>query len=343
MTAIVVVVDISEKTDDFLKSKLPTWRIVTDYYFGFIPRIDAMLFPLFTFIAVIFFTSKMAARSEIVAILSSGITFRRFLVPYFVGGLLLTIMLWGAYQYVIPDANRKWGEFEKKYVDVNSSVLSYGKGSYKQNIFFRDDTQTYVAIKGYDTISKSGSNLSINRFADNKLIYNLRALNFSWDSTSKKWKLLRVTERRLGEINEIVSQSEVKLVAFNFKPNALRKDDYIKDQMNTADLDAYIILEKQRGSDMLNSLLLERYNRDAIPVSVLILSLIGAILASRKKRGGSGANLALGVLLSMLYVLASRLTVVFAIKGNFPPLLAAWFPNIIFGVLAIYLYRKAPK
>src|SRR5882724_8959404 len=119
MTAIVVVVDVSEKTDDFVKSKLPAGKIITDYYFGFIPRIDAMLFPLFAFIAVIFFTSKMATRSEVIAILSSGVSFRRFLLPFFAGGLILAALLWFGYQYVVPKANKKWGDFEAKYIDPN--------------------------------------------------------------------------------------------------------------------------------------------------------------------------------------------------------------------------------
>ena len=134
-TAIVVVVDISEKTDDFVKSKLGVWQIVRDYYFGFVPRIDAMLFPLFIFISVIFFTSKMAGRSEIIAILSSGVSFRRFMLPYLVGGTFLALLLWLGYQYVVPKANRKWGDFNKAYIDINMGINNTNS-SYQQNIYF---------------------------------------------------------------------------------------------------------------------------------------------------------------------------------------------------------------
>ena len=343
LTTIVVVVDISEKTDDFLKSKLSTWQIVTDYYVGFVPRIDAMLFPLFVFISVIFFTSKMAGRSEIVAILSSGVTFRRFLRPYLVGGIMLSILLWGSYQYLIPEANRKWSEFSKKYIDVNSVISSYGQSSYKQNLFFRDDPETYVSIKGYDTISRRGSNLSVNRFKDHQLIYNLRAEEFGWDSAQHCWQLQKVAERNVGSISETVTRRDSVPRRFHFDPSVLRKDNYLKDQLSTPQLNAFIRMERQRGSEMLNSLLVERYNRDAIPFSVIILTLIGAILASRKQRGGSGMHLALGVSLSMVYVLASRVTLVFATKGDFPAILASWLPNVLFGLLAWYLYRIAPK
>ncbi len=342
LTAIIVVVDISEKTEDFVKSKLSVWQIITDYYFGFIPRIDAMLFPLFVFIAVIFFTSKMAGKSEIVAILSSGVSFKRFLLPYFIGGLFLSLLLWLGYQYVVPKANYKWAEFEKNYVDVNKAP-SAQNSTYKQNVYFRIDATTYAGIKGYDTVSKTGSNFTVQRIENNKMTYNLRAMSFQWDTAARKWSLSNVLERTLNPINETITFSNKKLMNYNFKPIDLRKDEYIKDQMTTPDLDDFIKLEKMRGSEMLSTLQVERYNRDAIPASVLILTIIGAVLSSRKVRGGSGFHLALGVVISVLYILFSRFSVVFATKGSFTPWLAAWVPNFIFGILALYLYKKAPK
>ena len=342
LTAIVVVVDVSEKTDDFVKSKLPAWRIFTDYYLGFIPRIDAMLFPLFVFIAVIFFTSKMATRSEVVAILSSGVSYRRFLLPYITGGLFLSVLLWFGYQYVVPKANKKWGDFEAKYIDPNFGNGG-GNSTYKQYLYFRNDSNTYIGIRGYDTISKTGNGFFVQRFSNNKLLYNLRADNFSWDTATKKWKLANVMERTLNGITENVKRYPELKMNYNFKPVDLRKDEYLKDQMETPALNQFIKIERLRGSEGLSSLLVERYNRDAIPVSVLILTVIGAVLASRKVRGGSGLHLAMGVVISVLYILFSRFSIVFATKGNFTPFLAAWTPNFIFGILAFYLYKKAPK
>ena len=341
-TAIVVVVDISEKTDDFVKSKLPVWNIITDYYFGFIPRIDAMLFPLFVFIAVIFFTSKMAARSEVIAILSSGVSFRRFLLPYVAGGLFLSALLWVGYQYVVPKANKKWGDFETKYVDPNFGNNN-GNTTYKQKIYFRIDSNTYAGIRGYDTVSKIGVGFFIQQFKNGKLNYNLRAESFNWDTANKKWNLALVTERNLDSISERVKRSPTLLQNYNFKPRELRRDEYLKDQMPTPELDAFIKMERMRGSEMLNTLLVERYNRDAIPVSVLILTIIGAVLASRKIRGGSGFHLATGVVISVFYILFSRFSIVFATKGNLTPFLAAWTPNFFFGLLAFYFYKRSPK
>jgi lipopolysaccharide export system permease protein len=342
LTAIVVVVDVSEKTDDFVKSKLPVSKIITDYYFGFIPRIDAMLFPLFVFIAVIFFTSKMATRSEVVAILSSGVSYRRFLLPFVIGGLFLSVLLWFGYQYVVPKANKKWGDFETKYIDPNFGNNS-GNNTYKQHIYFRNDSNTYIGIAGYDTVSKNGNGFFVQRFSNNKLLYNLRADNFNWDTAAKKWRLVNVTERTLNGITETVKRTPELKMNYDFKPVDLRKDEYLKDQMATPVLNQFIKRERLRGSEGLNALLVERYNRDAIPVSVLILTVIGAVLASRKVRGGSGLHLALGVVISVLYILFSRFSIVFATKGSFTPFIAAWTPNLFFGLLAFYLYKKAPK
>ncbi len=341
-TVIVVVVDISEKTNDFARSKLPVSKIITDYYFGFIPRIDAMLFPLFVFLAVIFFTSKMAARSEVIAILSSGVTYRRFMLPYVIGGIILSALLWVGYQYAVPKANRIWGNFESKYIN-DAPPVDNNNTKTKSNLYFKTDPNTYVGIRNWDTVSKTGNGFFMQRFINNKLTYNLRAEHFTWDTANAKWKLDDPVERWLDSVTERIKTSQVLLVNYNFKPRDLRKDEYLKDQLQTPELDDLIKLERLRGSEMLNTLLVERFNRDAIPVSVLILTIIGVVLASRKVRGGSGLHIAIGVILSVLYILFSRFSIVFATKGNFTPFLAAWTPNIIFGLLAFYLYKKAPK
>jgi lipopolysaccharide export system permease protein len=342
LTVIVVVVDLSEHTDDFVKSKLSTRQIITEYYFGFIPRIDAMLFPLFVFISVIFFTSKMAGRSEVIAILSSGVSYKRFMLPFMVGGLILCGILWAGYQYVVPKANQIWGNFDKKYVEVNKGRYN-ANNTYKQNIYFKLSNDSYVGIKGYDTVSKTGVGFFVQQFKDNQIVYNLRASNFSWDTATKKWNLNGGAERKFLAKSETVTKFDKRSMSYNFKPVDLGKDEYLKDQMSTPELNQFIRLEKMRGSETLSSLLVERYNRDAVPFSVLILTVIGVSLASRKVRGGSGVHLAIGFLLCVVYILFSRVSLVFATKGSFSPWLAAWIPNFFFGLIAFYLYKRAPK
>jgi len=338
MTLIVVVIDWSEHADDFLKSRLSFSRILTDYYAGLIPRINAMLFPLFVFISVIFFTAKMADRTEIVAILSSGVSFGRFLVPYWIGGILLSALLWVGNQQLLPRANTIWSNFETRYI---GGALDYATTAFPKNFYFRLDSNSYAGMRYFDTTSRSGGVFFIQRFQNNRLVYNLRAESIGWDSTAKAWQLNKVLERRFNGDIETITTTPQKKVKYNFKPRDLRKDEFLKDRLTTPELNELIRLEKIRGKEGINSLLVERYNRDAIPVSVLILTIIGATIASRKVRGGSGFHLAIGVLLSVSYILCSRFSIVFATKGNFHPLLAAWLPNIVFGILALVLYRKA--
>ena len=340
MTLIVVVIDISEKTDDFVKSKLSARQVFMQYYIWFIPRIDAMLFPLFVFIGVIFFTSKMAERTEVVAILSSGVSFRRFLLPYWMGSIFLAGILWVGYQLVLPRANTNWNNFETKYIPSATNMIN---ASARRNFYFRLDSSAYACIRSYDTTTKAGYNFFIQRVEKNQLVYNLRADNITWDTAQRKWKLANVMERFFKGDKETVKHSQSLSLLYNFKPKDLRRDEFLKDGFTTPELNEMIQLEKLRGGEGLSSLLVERYNRDAIPVSVIILTMIGAILSSRKVRGGSGFHLALGVVLSVLYILFSRFSLIFSTKGSFPPLLAAWVPNVAFALLAYYLYRRAAR
>ncbi|MEO5908429.1 MAG: LptF/LptG family permease [Ginsengibacter sp.] len=341
LTILVVIVDLSEKTDDFAKTGLAAKQIITQYYFGFLPRIDAMLFPLFIFISVIFFTSKMANRSEIIAILSTGISFARFLRPYIVGGLLFTGFLWWCNQYILPPANEKWANFNAKYIDYNYG--GYVNTSTISNKYFKLDSFSYAGIRFYDTTNRSGSNFFIQRFNKTNLVYNLRALTITWDTSKRKWRLNNVVIRKINGLRQQVTDTAELQMNFNFKPRDLQRGEYMKDKLTTPELNEFIRLEKTRGSGDVNALMLEKNNRNANPVSVFILTIIGACIASRKIRGGSGFHLAIGVLICVLYILVARFASVFALKGNFNPIIAAWLPNVAFGILAWYLYRKTAK
>lgn len=338
---IAIVVDVSEKTDDFVKSHLGLQKIITQYYFGFIPHIIALLFPLFVFIAVIFFTSKMAGNSEIVAILASGTSYSRWLRPYWIGGIILSIMLWFANQYVVPKANQIRGSFEAKYIDANSSYTALlGKAN---NIYLRIDSFTYAGIYSYDTSTKRGGPLFWYKIKDNKVTENLRADYVSWDTASKKWKIESILSRQLYPMKEQLTEEVVRLMTYTFKPVDLSRDKYTKDKLTSPELDRFIQLEELRGSEGLNGLKVERYRRDATCITVLLLTLIGAIVAGRKVRGGSGVHLAVGFVMAALFIITDRFSTIFSTKGNLPPLIAAWIPNIIFVLVVIYLYRKAPK
>lgn len=341
LTVIACVIDISEKTDDFVKSGLSAKEIFFKYYIGFIPHIAALLFPLFVFIAVIFFTSKMAGKSEVIAILASGTSFRRMLRPYWVGGVLLAILLWYANQYVIPRANEIRTTFEAVYVNGNSTYNPLVAKS--SNIYRKIDSFTYAGMHYYDTVQKTGGPFFMSRIVNNKQTYNLRAESFKWDTSVRKWVLTNVLERYIYDTDEKAWISDRKEMNFDFKPFDLSRDDYAKDKLTTGELDRFIRLEEMRGSEGLNTLKVERYRRDATPVSIIILTLMGVCISARKVRGGSGVHLAIGFALAATYIIFDKFSTVFSTKGDFHPMLAAWVPNIVFTFVAYYIYRKAPK
>jgi len=336
-----VVVDVSEKTDNFVKSGLSAGEIFTHYYIGFIPHIIALLFPLFVFIAVIFFTSKMAGQTEIVAILASGTTYNRWLRPYWIGGALLGLLLWVSNQWIVPKANNIRGDFEAAFVDKHSTYNALLTTS--TDIYFRIDSFTYAGIYGYDTANNRGSGFFSYKVAKGKVIHNLRAENIIWDTATKAWRLTEVVERKVMDNKEVVTYTTELKKKYPFKPVDIKKDKYTKDKLTTLQLINQIKLEELRGSEGLNELKIERYRRDATPITVLLLTLIGAIIAGRKLRGGSGSHLAVGFVIAALFIITDRFSTIFSTKGNLPPLLAAWIPNLIFIWVVYYLYKKAPK
>ncbi|MGN6294035.1 MAG: LptF/LptG family permease [Chitinophagaceae bacterium] len=336
---VAVAVDSSEKTDDFVKSGLSSSQIITQYYFGFVPHIWGLLFPLFVFIAVIFFTSKMATRSEIIAILASGTSFNRMLRPYLVGGLLLGVILWFGNRYLIPKANEIMSGFKATYIDRNDPT----KNQQNNNYYRRVDHDTYVGIKYYDTTSKSAQSFFLDRVKNNKVVYNLRSNFIQWDATEKKWKLQNAVERKVDSLGEVTKEYPTLTINISLKPEELRKDEYLKDKLSTPELIRFINQEKLRGTEGLSALEVERYRRTATPAAVVLLTLIGVVIASRKTRGGSGMHLAIGVVTGALFIMSDRFSTVFATKSDLHPLLAAWLPNIAFSLVAYWMYTKAPK
>lgn len=342
-TVIAVAVDSSEKTDDFVKTGLSTGRIITEYYFGFVPFIWGLLFPLFVFIAVIFFTSRMAARSEIIAILASGTSYNRMLRPYLVGGLFLATMLWLGNRYVIPKANQIKSNFQTNYIDKNDPSRGRGFGGCYNCFYLRIDPITYIGIKNYDTASKSAGNFFLERVKNGVVIYNVRANSIRWDTTVRKWRLYNATLRTVDSMKETIKLYPDITITMSLKPDELRKDEYLKDKLTTPELAAFISREETRGTEGLSALKVEKYRRTATPATVLLLTMIGVVIASRKTRGGSGMHLALGIVIASLFIVSDRFSTVFATKSNFHPLVAAWLPNIAFAIVAYLMYRKTPK
>jgi len=343
-TVITIAVDSTEKMDDFVKANMGFSDVISKYYIGFVPFIWSLLFPLFVFIAVIFFTSRMAMRSEVIAVLASGTSYNRFLRAYLIGGLILAALLWVGSRYWIPKANVIRSNFQSKYIDGSDPSKNANYYGICQNCYYlRIDTNTFVGIRDFDTSSKTARGFFLERIKDNKVIYNLRAETMRWDTAINKWQLSNVAERNIDSMGERYTTHAQFVMALNLQPGELRKDLYLKDKLTTPELVSYIKREELRGSEGLNIYKVERYRRTATPAAVIILTFIGAVIASRRSRGGSGIHIALGISIAAFFIIADRFSTVFATKGNFPPLIAAWSPNIVFAFVAYWLYRNTPK
>jgi lipopolysaccharide export system permease protein len=241
----------------------------------------------------------------------------------------------------VPRANEIRTDFQAVYVDRNSS---YNGDPYRTNNYYlRVDANTFVGFRYYDTVNKSASNFFLQKLKGNKVNYNIRAETVRWDANKKDWKLTGVVVRTIDGLKETLKKQDSLHVNLNVQPRELRRDDYLKDKLTTPELHQFIHMEEVRGSEGLNTFKVELYHRDATPFSVIIMALIGAIISSRKIRGGSGVHLAVGIVLAAIFVVMDKFAVTFSTKGNLPPMLAAWLPNIIFtGVMGI-LYVKTPK
>jgi lipopolysaccharide export system permease protein len=342
-TVIAVAVDSSEKTDDFVKAHLSTKQIITEYYLGFVPWIWSLLFPLFVFIAVIFFTSRLATRSEVIAILASGTSYNRFLRPYIIGGLMLSVLLWFGTRYWIPKANGIKADFQANYLDREKNKNNPADSRCTGCFYKRIDSSTYIGMKRYDTAQLAASNFFLNRLKNGKAVYNLRADAIRWDTSLRKWQLTNAVERFIDTAGERVVSHLNLALDINLKPDELRRDEYLKDKLTTPELVSFLKREELRGTEGLSAYKVERYRRTATPAAVLLLTMIGAVISSRKTRGGSGLHLAVGITIAAMFIISDRFSTVFATKGNFPPLLAAWLPNIVFACVAFWLYKKTPK
>jgi len=336
--AIAVVFDLTEKIDGMLQRNAPLKEIVFDYYLNFIPYFANLFSPLFVFIAVIFFTSKMAAKSEIVAILSSGTTFMRLLRPYLVAAALIAVGNWYLSGYVLPPANKKRIDFENKYIR-DKFYFS------KRNIHFQILPGKQAYLETYSSPDSSGFRFTLEHFEEGKLVSKLMCDRIQWNSATKQWRMEGCSRRtNISELQESLEFFAVLDSALGFSPNDFARP-LLEDAalLNNAELDALIDRERLKGNARIEPYLVEKYNRVSIPFSAFILTLIGASLSSRKVRGGIGIQLGIGVGLCFVYIMMMRFALTFATKGSLPPIIASWTPNLLFGTLSIYFYRVAPK
>ncbi len=333
---IVVVFDISEKLEDFLDKKAPLSAIIFDYYFNFIPYIVNLFSPLFTFIAVIFFTSQMATRTEIVAILSSGVSYRRLLYPYMLSASVITVLSLLLNNFVIPHATKKQIAFEDKYIRNEF----YNKD---RNIHMQLSPGNYIYMEQFITTEQTGVRFSIEKFASGKLYYKLNAESIRWDSVAKKWSINNYYIRYINGMDEFIKKGIRIDTALGFTPAEFGRKDNTMGTMNYGELNAYIESEQLKGADNIGLYEIEKYRRFSFPFATFILTLIGVSMASRKVRGGIGMHIGLGIFISFAFIMFMQVSTKFALGGFISPLISVWIPNFIFCFLAFYLLSKAQK
>ncbi|MBN2863563.1 MAG: LptF/LptG family permease [Bacteroidales bacterium] len=335
---IAVVFDFTEKVDNFMEKNAPWQAIVFDYYPNFIPYFAILFTPLFVFIAVIFFTSKMAVNTEIIAILNSGMSFRRMMWPYFLSSLVIAVLIFYLNNFIIPQSNLKRIDFEDRY------CYSRGTRTSVDNIHRQVLKNVYVYIESYSPAYLRGRNFTVEKFDDDgRLISKLSAPTVTWDSTMHKWSALNYVQRDLNGKEEIITKGQRIDTTLTISPQDFLKDPSVAGTMTYRELEDYIDLLKLQGSDELKIFLIEKYRRYTSPFTVFILTLIGVSLSSQKVRGGIGMNIGIGLALSFSYILFQQFASQFSLKGNLSPMLAMWIPNILYMAIAFVLYKMAPK
>lgn len=353
LLAVITVIDLTEKMDKFAKAGVTSGQIAS-YYLDYISWIGSFITPITMFIATVYVCARMAGHTEVVAILSSGVSFRRFLLPFLVGAMLIGGISFFLNGWIIPDSNKSRLEFEVEHI----------KNKYyfdKRNIHMQVAPDVYLYLQSYNNNSNTGYHFSLERFEDNRLIEKLTASRIEWDSTKQKWTLRDYKIRKIDRLFETTSRPEtIQESKMALSRDSLRtgerldtalvihpkefESDYRKyDGMTLNELNDYIRTLKARGSTGVEVYEVEKYTRYSAPFTILILVFMGVIVSSRKSRGGTGVQIALGFILSFIFILFFTLFRTFAEAGSTPPQISVWIPNIVFAIISLGMYKYVPR
>ena len=332
--AIAIIFDFQEKYDDFISLKAPIKAIIFDYYLNFIPYYANMFSSMFVFISVIFFTSKMAANSEIIAMHAGGISFHRFLVPYMITAGFLAIISWALILYVIPESNKVRIDFEDKYVRNKYQ-------NWEKNIHRQVRPGMFVYMDNYNVDSENAFRFAIEKFEDGKLISKLTSDYARWDSTKNVWTVYNYFIRDLsGDVEKHIKGARLDTACYLEAKDLKMRDSYVE-KMNIVALNEFIETQKLQGTDNIEKLMIEKHQRWALPFSTFILTLLGVCLSNKKKRGGTVINIVIGTTLCFTYILLLQVSTTFTLNLGFSPFISVWMPNFLYAIIAFFLYKKA--
>lgn len=337
--SIAVVIDFNNYSDRFMNNHVPMEKIIFEYYANFIPYFMGLFSALFVFIAVIFFTSKLAMNSEIIAMMSTGMSFRRMIRPYMISAAIISGLNFYLGAYVIPKGNEVRLNFEDKYKKKK-------RVDFAQNIQLQVADGVIAYMERYEDYNKTGYNFSLDKFVNKKLVSHLTASSVSYDTLSSQkyhWTINDYMIRDIKGMREKIVRGTKLDSVIVMEPQDLLVSKGQQETMTTPELNDYIEKQKARGFANIKEFEVEYHKRFATCFAAFILTTIGVSLSSRKRKGGMGLYLGLGLILSFIYILFQTISSTFAINADFPPMLAAWIPNIIFAIIALFLYEKAPK
>ncbi|MDR2962051.1 MAG: LptF/LptG family permease [Bacteroidales bacterium] len=332
---IAVIFDIQEKYEDFVSNQAPLKEIIVDYYLNFIPYYANLFTNLFVFITAIFVTSKMASNTEIIAIHASGISFNRFLRPYFVATTVIAILSWVLIMYIIPLSNTIKIGFEDRYV-YNKVV------SWERNIHRQVRPGEFVYIESYNVDSDNAFRLAMEKFDENGVLQSKLTSDYArWNPETERWDVYNYVIRDMRADGQILRKGQLLDTVFYLTPADFKMRNKYVERMNIDELNEYIETQRLQGTDNINLLLVEKHKRWSFPFSNFILMLLGVCLSNKKKRGGTVVNIVIGFALAFMYIMLFQVTTTFTIYANLDPFLAVWLPNILYAVVCFFLYRNA--
>ena len=334
-----VIIDLSEKVDDFIEEDVTITQIIVDYYLNFLVYINSLLIPLYAMISVIFFTSRLAYNSEVISILNAGVSFRRLLLPYLTAaGLITTVHLIGNH-YIIPHSNKTRLDFEHTY------IWKYSDKGKTDNVHLFLEPGVRAFIQSYQKRDSSAQGFKLERIEGQNLVSVLKAKRAEWIGETQKWRLSNYEVRDFDGMKEYIHIGNAERIdtSINLHPKDFVRYTNHREMMDTPELTSFINSERQRGMGNTKVYEIERHRRTAEPFTVIILTIIGVAVAARKVRGGMGLHLALGVAIGAAYIFLSRFSTVFATNESLTPFFGVWIPNFVFLGLGVYLISVAQK
>tara|TARA_R110002126_G_scaffold228764_1_gene373124 strand:+ start:34 stop:1122 length:1089 start_codon:yes stop_codon:yes gene_type:complete len=334
-----IIIDVSEKINFMIENKIPFFDIAV-YYYNFTIYFANNLFPIFLFLSIIWFTSKLANNTEIIAILSSGISFTRFLRPFIIGASIVSLFVLFLGFSIVPAANEGFNNFRYTYLRTGGKEQMRGDNT---DVYRQINDNEFLYVNSFNTVSKVAFNFALEKFDKEKLVSKITASRIKWNPKDSTYTMYDYTKRTVGVLGDKIEKQPEKKAKFSFELDDLTPVVYIAETLRLDKLNTFIDKERERGSSNINVYMVVLYKKFSVPISAFILTIIAVSVSSMKRRGGMGMNLTIGISIAFSFVFFDKIFGVLAEKSTFSPFLAVWFPNIVFGILGIFLLRNAKR